>query len=107
MKKEALDICWLIDVNECLALPFVLYLIILCVKDFSSTVTGSKILGFLLSRCTGPRRNPGLYLEKKNCPCFVVGPSEHKSDLTSFQSEILVLPYTLVLQVRLSLEFIF
>lgn len=65
MKKEALDICWLTDVSEYLALSFVLYLIILCVKDFSSTFTGSKTLGFLLSRCTGPRRNPGPYLEKK------------------------------------------
>ena len=88
MKKEVLDICWLIDVSEYLALSFVLYLIILCVKHFSSTFMRSKTLGFLLSRCTGPRRNPGPYLEKK------IVLSEHKSDLPNFQSEVLVLPDT-------------
>lgn len=43
---------------------------------------GDRTLGFLLSRCTGPRRNPWPHVEK-------IGPSlEHKSNFPNFQSEI-------------------
>ena len=77
MKREALDICWLVDVNAYSTLPFVLYLITLGVKGFSSMFIGGRTLGFLLSRFTGPRRNPGPYLEKTNWPCLVVGGMAH------------------------------